>query len=191
MRRLLSALATWAVVLPMSAQQVLTLDSCRARALGNNKQLTVAKVQRDIALQMRKSARTKYLPSLNVMGGYILSSREISILSNSQKDLLNNIGTKIGSLLGVTDPVVAGTLDKLGQKVTDGFRTNNRNMFMASAMITQPIYMGGAITAANNIADINEVMAPISPHSTASITPTGPLYRCATSRSSPTATSRW
>lgn len=159
MRRLLSALATWAVVLPMSAQQVLTLDSCRARALGNNKQLTVAKVQRDIALQMRKSARTKYLPSLNVMGGYILSSREISILSNSQKDLLNNIGTKIGSLLGVTDPVVAGTLDKLGQKVTDGFRTNNRNMFMASAMITQPIYMGGAITAANNIADINEVMA--------------------------------
>ena len=159
MRRLLSALATWAVVLPMSAQQVLTLDSCRARALGNNKQLTVAKVQRDIALQMRKSARTKYLPSLNVMGGYILSSREISILSNSQKDLLNNIGTKIGSLLGVTDPVVAGTLNKLGQKVTDGFRTNNRNMFMASAMITQPIYMGGAITAANNIADINEVMA--------------------------------
>ena len=115
MRRLLSALATWAVVLPMSAQQVLTLDSCRARALGNNKQLTVAKVQRDIALQMRKSARTKYLPSLNVMGGYILSSREISILSNSQKDLLNNIGTKIGSLLGVTDPVVAGTLDKIGR----------------------------------------------------------------------------
>lgn len=159
MRRILSIIALTAAVLPLSAQQTLTLDSCRAMALGNNKSLTVAKVQRDMAMQMRKSARTKYLPHLNVVGGYILSSREISILNNTQKDMLNNIGTNLGGLLGVSDPKVTGTLNKLGQSVTDAFRTNNRNMFMASAMITQPLYMGGAITAANNIADINEVMA--------------------------------
>ena len=35
-------------------------------------------------------------------------------------------------------------------------------MYMASAMVTQPIYMGGAITAANNIADINEKMAAVN-----------------------------
>lgn len=146
-------------MLPADAQQVLTLDSCRAMALSNNKSLTVAKVQREMAKQTRKAARTKYLPHLNVLGGYILSSREISILNNTQKDLLNNIGTKVGGALGVTDPKITGTLDKLGQNVTDAFRTNNRNMFMASAMITQPLYMGGAITAANNIADISEIMA--------------------------------
>ena len=33
------------VTLPVGAQQVLTLDSCRAMALRNNKQLSVSKVQ--------------------------------------------------------------------------------------------------------------------------------------------------
>lgn len=159
MKRLVSIIAISVTMLPAGAQQVLTLDSCRAMALSNNKSLTVAKVQRDMAKQTRKAARTKYLPHLNILGGYILSSREISILNNTQKDLLNNIGSKVGGALGVTDPKITGTLDKLGQNVTDAFRTNNRNMFMASAMITQPLYMGGAITAANNIADISEIMA--------------------------------
>lgn len=159
MRRILSIILLSSAILPLSAQQVLTLDSCRSMALGNNKSLTVAKVERDMATQMRKSARTKYLPHLNVVGGYILSSREISILNNTQKDMLNNIGTNLGGVLGISDPKVTGVLNKLGQKVTDAFRTNNRNMFMASAMVTQPLYMGGAITAANKMADINELMA--------------------------------
>ncbi len=159
MRRILSIILLSSAILPLSAQQVLTLDSCRSMALGNNKSLTVAKVERDMTTQMRKSARTKYLPHLNVVGGYILSSREISILNNTQKDMLNNIGTNLGGVLGISDPKVTGVLNKLGQKVTDAFRTNNRNMFMASAMVTQPLYMGGAITAANKMADINELMA--------------------------------
>ncbi len=159
MRRIFSIILLTSAILPLSAQQVFTLDSCRSMALGNNKSLTAAKEQRDMATQMRKSARTKYLPHLNIVGGYILSSREISILNNTQKDMLNNIGTNLGGLLGVSDPKITGALNKLGQNVTDAFRTNNRNMFMASAMVTQPVYMGGAITAANKIADINEVMA--------------------------------
>ena len=62
-------------------------------------------------------------------------------------------------MLGISDPKVTGTLDKIGQDVTDAFRTNNRQMYMVSAMVTQPVYMGGAITAANRIAEISETMA--------------------------------
>lgn len=137
----------------------LTLETCRSMALGYNKKLAAKRTQRDIALQMRKAARTKYLPHLNLVGGAIFSSREISILNNTQKSTLNNIGSTLGSLTGITDEKVTGALNKIGHDVTDAFRTNNRAMYMASAMVTQPVYMGGAITAANNIADINEEMA--------------------------------
>ena len=49
-------------LLTTSAQRLLTLDSCRAMALRNNKQMGVAKVKQDVAENLRKSARTKYLP---------------------------------------------------------------------------------------------------------------------------------
>lgn len=160
MNRILSIIALATAAVSASAQQnVLTLDSCRQMALGNNKTLTASKVQRTMAEQTRKAARTKYLPHLDVVGGAVFSSKEISILNNTQKNTLNSIGTNLGGLLGISDPKVTGALDKIGQDVTDAFRTNNRQMYMVSAMVTQPVYMGGAITAANRIADIMETMA--------------------------------
>ncbi len=39
------------------------------------------------------------------------------------------------------------------------FRTDTRNMWAGSVMLRQPIYMGGAILAANKIADIGEQIA--------------------------------
>ena len=160
MNRILSIIALATATVSASAQQnVLTLDSCRQMALGNNKTLTASKVQRTMAEQTRKAARTKYLPHLDVVGGAVFSSKEISILNNTQKNTLNNIGTNLGGMLGVSDPKVTGALDKIGQDVTDAFRPNNRQMYMVSAMVTQPVYMGGAITAANRIADITETMA--------------------------------
>lgn len=159
MNKILAILTLAAVAIPVSAQQTLTLDSCRQMALGNNKTLSATKVQRTVAEQLRKAARTKYLPHLDVLGGAIFSSKEISILNSTQKGMLNNLGTNIGGALGITDQKITGTLDNLGQKVTDAFRTNNRQMYAVSAMVTQPVYMGGAITAANRIADISETMA--------------------------------
>ena len=72
------------VALPVGAQQVLTLDSCRAMALRNNKQLSVSKVQQDVAANLRKSARTKYLPHVSALGGYEWTSKEVSILNDTK-----------------------------------------------------------------------------------------------------------
>ena len=47
----------------------------------------------------------------------------------------------------------------IGQSVVDAFRTDTRNMWAGSVMLRQPIYMGGAILAANKIADIGEQIA--------------------------------
>ena len=50
----------------------------------------------------------------------------------------------------------------LGQDIKDAFRTNTRSIIVGSAVVNQPIYLGGAITAANKMADIAEQMAGTS-----------------------------
>ena len=79
--------------LTVSAQRLLTLDSCRAMALRNNKQMSVSKVKQDVATNIRKSARTKYLPHVSALGTYQYTSRQVELLSDDQKTTLNNLGT--------------------------------------------------------------------------------------------------
>ncbi len=173
---------------PAAAQRVLSLDSCRAMALRNNKQLNIAKLKKDVARDTRKAVRTKYLPHVDVIGGYEFMSREISILNDRQKGALGSLGTtaagRIGNTVssvisemagqGVISPQTAEVLgniagklgsgiqeagNSIGKTISDAFRTDTRNMFGASVMLTQPLYMGGSITAANKMAEIGERLA--------------------------------
>ena len=77
----------------VEAQRLLTLDSCRAMALRNNKQIAVSKVKQDVAANIRKSARTKYLPHVSAFGTYQYTSKEFSLLSDVQKANLSGLGT--------------------------------------------------------------------------------------------------
>ena len=168
------------VLLPMSGQcqRLLTLDSCRAMALRNNKQMGLAKMKQEANAYTRKSARTQYLPKVNALGGYLWMSKEISILNDDQKLALSNLGTNTAtklqdalSPLAAQLPVAtqqkmgqdlsafAGALDQVGTGIVDGFRTDTRNMMAGAVTVTQPVFMGGAIIAANKMADINEQMA--------------------------------
>ena len=168
------------LLLPLTAeaQRLLTLDSCRAMALRNNKQMSVSKTKQDIAANMQKSARTKYLPHVSAVGGYVWTSKEISILSDDAKDALSNLGTTAGadlkeglSQIAATLPAdaqmrigqevsqFAGMLDQTGQGLVNALRTDTRNMFAGAVMVTQPVFMGGAIVAANKMADIEVGMA--------------------------------
>lgn len=94
-----------------AAQRVLGLDSCRALALRNNKQLAISELQLDVASNMRKSARTKYLPRVSAVGTYMYNSRELSILNDGQKRALSGIGTTATSGL-------AGSLQGFGAGLT-------------------------------------------------------------------------
>ena len=172
---------------PAMAQQLLSLDSCRAMAIRNNKQMGITQQKKVMAHYNTKAARTQYLPKLNVVGGYMFTSKEISLLSKEQKTTLSNIGTAlsgsigedissviaamtrdgvftpsqaehIGAVLGNMGANVGGAINGVGQNVVNALHTDTRNMFMASAVVTQPIYMGGAISAANKMASISEQM---------------------------------
>lgn len=184
-------LASLLVTMQAADAQTLSLDSCRAMALRANKQLSASRVKQQIATNVKKTARTKYLPHVDVLAGYEFTSREVSILSDDKKDFLHNLGTntvgamgnikediasKLGGLAigGKLSPEAASTLggifggitdklaavgDHLGDRIVDAFRTDTRNVFAGSIMLNQPIYMGGAITAANKMADLGEKMA--------------------------------
>ncbi|MCH5310393.1 MAG: TolC family protein [Prevotella sp.] len=162
MNRLFGIILLAATTMPVGAQQVLSLDSCRALALRNNKQLGVAKVKQDVAGNLKKAARTKYLPKVNAMGGYMYTSREVSILSSEQKDKLSSMGSTVGAVIGQLGfelPMVADALNGVGQGIVDAFRTDTRNMFGGAVMVSQPLFAGGAITALNRMAEINLQMA--------------------------------
>ena len=167
-----------AVITPVWAQRVLSLDSCRQMALKNNKQLGISKLKQDVAENIRKSARTKYLPHVSAIGTYEFTSEEISILNDGQKAALGGLGTTIGgtlqsslgSLISTLPPAtqmqmaqdmakVTAGLNQKGQNIVDAFRTDTRNIFAGSIVVTQPVFMGGAIVALNKMADINTEMS--------------------------------
>ena len=165
--------------LTAGAQQLLSLDSCRAMALRNNKQMGINQLKQDVAANLRKSARTKYLPHVSAIGTYQYTSEEFSLLSDEQKSSLSNMGTNAvekvsGTLAQMGLPMdalaqqmpqlaqgvnsAAQLLNNGGQKVVDALRTDTRNIFAGTIMVTQPVYLGGSITALNRMADLNELM---------------------------------
>ena len=91
MTRLLLSLILCAVWLPQVQAQGLSLDSCRALALRNNKQLNVARLKQDVARYNRKVMRTKYLPKVDAVGGYEYFSKEISLLNSNQKTAFGSL----------------------------------------------------------------------------------------------------
>lgn len=188
MKYKLLILALTTLATSAQAQQTLTLDSCRAMALRNNKTLSASRLQLDMARYNKKAAKTKYLPHISALGGYELTSREISLLSKDQKSALANAGTNttgalhndiagaltslaqqgiltpeqasnLGGMFGQVGSKIGEAVNHVGQNIVDAFRTDTRQMYALSVMLTQPIYMGGAIIATNRMADIGEEMA--------------------------------
>ena len=187
----LTGLALTTAMLPAAAQQRLTLDSCRAMALRSNKQLGVARIKQDVADNLRRNARTKYLPHVSAVGTYEHTSAPLELLSDDQKVSLSNLGTNavtgIGqdlapAMQGLAGQLVAGgipatvvqdlmgkaqqgltqgsqaaatVLNAEGQKFVDALQTDTRNIWAGTILLTQPLFMGGAIVAANRMADLN------------------------------------
>ena len=173
---------------PAFAQRVLSLDSCRALALRNNKQLNVSKLKTEVAENISKAAKTKYLPKVDALGGYEYNSRSVSLLSDEQKAMFGGIGANLASSAGshltnlvtglvqqgVITPAIgqqlggvlgqlAAPLEKIGNQmgnnINSAFETDTHNIWAGAVMVRQPVFMGGAITALNKMAKINEQIA--------------------------------
>lgn len=168
------------LTLPPVCAQTLSLDSCRALALRNNKAIGMAREQMEKAYYDRKAARTNYLPKVALTAGYVRTGDEISLLSDGQKGALSSMGTgmagEFGQLAGQIlqqhpelAPLlqqasgyvgqVAGALNGVGQGIVDALRTDTRNMTAGAIILTQPLYMGGKIRAYDRITRLAQQVA--------------------------------
>lgn len=172
--------------LGITAQNALTLDSCRALALTNNKELRISAEKISAAHYEKKAAFTNFLPKISAMGTYMRTEKEISLLSDEQKGAISNIGTTaqgtiqetfqqlaasnpaLEQLLEPLAPLIPGigsALNGVGQGLVDALHTDTRNMYAGAVTLTQPIYMGGKIVAYNKITKYAEQLAE-SQHAT-------------------------
>lgn len=126
------------------AQQVFTLDSCRNMAINNNKQIRIANEKIKAAGYEKKSAFANYLPGFDAVGGYMYNSKEISLLSDKQKEQLSNAGTntlapimqqiiaqhpELGPQLQQLGAGIINSVNGAGQSLVNALRTNTTNMF--------------------------------------------------------------
>lgn len=187
MKKILSVILLTGLICNGYAQRILSLDSCRTLALANNKELRIAKEKINAAHYQQKAAFTNYLPKIDLMGTYMRTQKEISLLSDDQKQSIGNIGSSTGAQLqqqfkqlAALNPGLAASLEKplmalmpgltsglngIGQTLVDGLRTDTRNMTLGAATLTQPLFMGGKIIAYNKITKYAERLAE-SQHAT-------------------------
>ncbi len=184
-KRLFCSIISVITFLPLFAQKSLSLEECRNLAIQNNRQLKISKLTTAIAENIHKATKTKYLPKITAMAGYEHFTREISLLNDRQKDKLSNLGSNLAGKIGTgMDSRIANLLEQgfisedaanqlsqtlndivsplaqagnnIGNQIRQSFNTNSKNMYIGSIILTQPIYMGGGIKAANELATIGE-----------------------------------
>ena len=161
----------------VKAQTSLSLDSCRALALTNNKDLLISHEKINAAHYQRKAAFTNYLPNFSATGTYMRNQKEFSLLNNDQKAALSGLGSNLAGPIGqaaagiiATYPELAplissltgslpAALDQAGNSLVDALRTDTRNVYAGAITLTQPLYMGGKIRAYNKITKYAEELA--------------------------------
>ena len=161
----------------VKAQTSLSLDSCRALALTNNKDLLISHEKINAAHYQRKAAFTNYLPNFSATGAYMRNQKEFSLLNNDQKAALSGLGSNLAGPIGQAAPGIIATypelaplisslsgslpaaLDQVGNSLVDALRTDTRNVYAGAITLTQPLYMGGKIRAYNKITKYAEELA--------------------------------
>lgn len=161
----------------LRAQNTLSLDSCRALAIANNKELLIGQEKIKAAHYQRKAAFTNYLPNLSGTGAYMRNQKEFSLLNDAQKGALSGLGTSLSGPLQQASQVIGQihpellpllsqlgntmvpALNEAGNSIVDAFRTDTRNVYAGALTLTQPLYMGGKIRAYNKITQYAEELA--------------------------------
>lgn len=156
-----------AVSAPVSTAETYSLDSCRAMALNNNKELMVKAERVRQAGYQRKQAFAAYLPALDFAGGYTYNQKKLSLFDSDQ--LLPtksfNLATQSYEFNVVTNPITHQPVttpdgtpipSEVALIPKEAMEFDIHNVFFGAVTLTQPIYMGGKIVAMNRLAKIQE-----------------------------------
>lgn len=141
---------------------IVSLDSCRAMALTNNKQLMMARQRIVKAEYQNKEAFAAYLPAIDFAGGYLYNQRKISMFDSDQMLPIKSFDLQSQSYQFdlVKNPVTGEPVkDPNGQYIPasvaylpkEALEYDIHNVFFGAVTLTQPIFMGGKIVAMNKL----------------------------------------
>ena len=151
------------------AQPVVSLDSCRAMALRNNKEIRRADIEIEKAGYQRQEAHAAYLPNIDFQASYLFNQKKVSLI---EEDALLPVKTFSLESQGyefkvVTNPMTGEPILNNGQPIPQqvallpksAMTYTIHNIMAAAVTVTQPIYMGGKIKAMNEITRYAEQIA--------------------------------
>ena len=132
------------MMLNATAQDSLTIEQCRKMAVEHNRQLASARVQRQKTDFDLLAMKANYLPKLDFNAFDLANTMSGSLALKS-------------SMLPVFD--MASQIAGMAEFPAMTVDYSMHNLFGASLMLTQPIYMGGKITAGYNMTKIGQRIA--------------------------------
>lgn len=160
-RRISLVLGTLATLTTLYAQE-LSLDQARSRALAHNRKIAQAQERQHGAEQMLRAMKTNYLPKLSVSAyAYYATAGRERTLELGSVQLPDETQAKLQSL-GQAMPHLAPILAQIPSEIalpSLTYKLKTGNSYLASAHLTQPIYMGGKIASAHHMARIGVEMA--------------------------------
>ncbi len=173
----------------VAAQETLTLDECRQRALAANRGLKRAEAKREQTAALEKVALWQMLPKVSANGAYNWTEKTVNLLSEEQKERLEGMGDDLeGDIdralhdefsnlnlgtLNIGDAiadrlsnVVANTglgdrVNGIGKEIVGASTTDTRQVGFAAVTLTQPLYMGGKLLAAYRTARLADALSGV------------------------------
>ena len=158
-----------ASLMSMQAQETLSLDSCVAMALRSNREIREAQLKSEQYRHTRKAYFANFLPDLSA---HVVDLQSFNGTQSLSVDLLDVVPATTTGALQQLVPALAQTWTQLtGQpfpaEMLSGLDHNVSldykigNVFHGSVSLTQPLYMGGKITAAYRMSQLGERMAQL------------------------------
>lgn len=170
--------------------QTLSLDSCRALALRNNKSLRISEAKVVKAVEEHKAAFTNYLPNFSATATYLHNSRKLGLVSSDDQAALGGALSQIGqgltgmeqsiaalaqfayqstqntNFLTIAQQMLAASQTKMPDYsgLMDALSPDIRNVYAGAISLTQPLYMGGKITAYDKLTRYAQQLAKSQHH---------------------------
>jgi len=169
-------LAIISIVLALASMvraEILTLDSCVQMALRNNREIKAAQVRSLEQQQTQKAYWANYFPNIQASGLYFNSFRNssnlnidlTSMLSETMQGYASAYKEALVSLVNQVNPALASELKALDGRFDIEYKLHN--IYAVGVSLTQPLYMGGKITAAYKMSKIGAQMARLNENLTA------------------------
>lgn len=144
------------LTLGLTAQDVLTLDSCFALAKANNAQFRMNKIEIEKAQQVKKQVFTKYFPQVDA--GYLAYYAVNPIVKYGVDDIHDEFGEILKTIIDYLNNDVGLNVPEEINLLQKGHSIN--------ATAIQPIYAGGRVRNGNRLAKIGieaaELQAEVS-----------------------------